>query len=200
MTTYQQLFENNRAWADKQRASDAEFFRKLAGGQHPGFLFIGCSDSRVPPELITGAGPGALFVHRNIANVVDPGDPNTLSVITYAIQHLGVQHVVVCGHYGCGGVGASMEPDRKGPLDPWLNHIRKVQKKHTAELDAIIDERERADRLVELHVEEQCRQVSRTAPFRETFLKHGYPQIHGWVYDMRRGLLKDLHVDIKPTS
>jgi len=200
MPTYQQIFDYNRLWAERKRVTDESFFRRLAAGQHPDYLFIGCSDSRVPPELITGAAPGEMFVHRNIANVVDPDDRNTMSVLIYAIKHLNVQHVVVCGHYGCGGVGASLEPDRKGPMDPWLNHSRQVQDKHAGELETITDPGKRLDRLVELHVEEQCRAVSRTPSFRETFLKHGYPQIHGWVYDMRNGLLKDLPVEINSKS
>lgn len=200
MPSYQQIFEYNRLWAEKKRLTDKSFFSRLAAGQHPDYLFIGCSDSRVNPELITGSAPGEMFVHRNIANVVDPEDQNTMSVLTFAIKHLNVQHVVVCGHYGCGGVEASLEPDKKGPLDPWLNHIRRVGGKHATELEMIDDPGKRSDRLVELHVEEQCRQVSRTAPFRETFLKHGYPKIHGWVYDMRNGLLRDLQVQNQSLS
>lgn len=193
--THERVFEHNRKWAEQQKVTDPEFFSKLSAGQTPEYLWIGCSDSRIPAEMIAGLNPGDAFVHRNIANLVVATDLNAMSVINYAVLHLGVKHIVVCGHYGCGGVKAAMTPKDMGLLNPWLRNIRDVYRLHEKELDVIEDETQRYDRLVELNVEEQCRNVIKTADLQQAFVKNGYPIVHGWVFDFKTGLLKDLKVD-----
>ncbi|KAI1092258.1 carbonic anhydrase [Rostrohypoxylon terebratum] len=193
--THDRVFEHNRAWAEEQRRRDPDFFAKLSAGQTPEYLWIGCSDSRIPAEQITGLGPGEAFVHRNIANLVINTDLNVMSVIEYAVRHLQVKHIVVCGHYGCGGVKAAMTPKDMGLLNPWLRNIRDVYRLHEAELDAIADERERYDRLVEVSVIEQCRNVIKTAAVQQSYAKNQFPIVHGWVFGFEDGLLKDLKVD-----
>ncbi len=195
MNAYEQLFENNRRWVAEMQAKDADFFTKLAADQNPDYLFIGCSDSRVPANEIMGLGAGELFVHRNIANLVVNTDLNVMSVINYAVSILGVKHVIVCGHYNCGGVRAAMVPKDMGLLNPWLRNIRDVYRLHEAELDAITDEQGRYNRLVELNVMEQCRNVVKIAAVQAQFLKTGNPRVHGWVFDMKNGLLIDLKID-----
>ncbi|KAI5856777.1 carbonic anhydrase [Durotheca rogersii] len=193
--THDRIFERNRVWADAQRKRDPDFFVKLSAGQTPEYLWIGCSDSRIPAEQITGLGPGEAFIHRNIANLVVNNDLNAMSVIDYAVRHLQVKHIVVCGHYGCGGVKAAMTPRDLGLLNPWLRNIRDVYRLHEQELDAIADEETRYNRLVEISVVEQCRNVIKTAAVQQSYAKNGFPIVHGWVFGFEDGLLKDLKVD-----
>jgi len=195
--SHDRLFENNRAWAAEKRSQDPGFFARLSEGQSPDYLWIGCSDSRIPAEQITGLEPGEAFIHRNIANLVCNTDLNVMSVINYAVRHLGVKHIIVCGHYGCGGVKAAMTPKDLGLLNPWLRNIRDVYRLHEAELDAISDETERYNRLVELNVTEQCRNVVKTAAVQQSYAKNQYPIVHGWVFGFHDGLLKDLNVDFE---
>ncbi|KAK3388719.1 beta class carbonic anhydrase [Sordaria brevicollis] len=195
--THDKVFENNKSWAAEQVAKDPDFFKKLSSGQNPEYLWIGCSDSRIPAEQITGLQPGDAFVHRNIANLVCNTDLNVMSVIEYAVKHLKVKHIVVCGHYGCGGVKAAMTPKDLGLMNPWLRNIRDVYRLHEKELDAIPDEEARYERLVELNVYEQCRNVVKTAALQQSYAENGFPVIHGWVFNFRDGLLKDLNVDFQ---
>lgn len=195
--THDRVFEHNKAWAADKQAKDPEFFVKLSAGQNPEYLWIGCSDSRIPAEQITGLEPGDAFVHRNIANLVCNTDLNVMSVITYAVEHLKVKHIVVCGHYGCGGVKAAMTAKDLGILNPWLRNIRDVYRLHEKELDAIPDEEARYNRLVELNVIEQCRNVIKTASVQQSYAKNQFPIVHGWVFGFHDGLLKDLHIDFE---
>lgn len=194
--SHERLFENNREWAAKQRASDPSFFEKLSAGQSPEYLWIGCSDSRIPAEQIAGLAPGEAFIHRNIANIVPNTDLNVMAVINYAVRHLGVKHVIVCGHYGCGGVKAAMTPADLGLLNPWLRNIRDVYRLHETELDATPVEK-RNDKLVELNVLEQCRNIIKTAAVQGSYERNGFPIVHGWVFDFKTGLLRDLEVDFE---
>ena len=195
MTTYDQLFENNRKWVASKKAEDAHFFDKLAADQTPEYLYIGCSDSRVPANEIMGLDAGEVFVTRNIANLVPNTDLNVMSVINYAVSHLHVKEIIVCGHYNCGGVKAAMVPMDMGLLNPWLRNIRDVYRLYEAELDAIADEHERYNRLVELNVIEQCKNVIKLAAVQKSFIDHQYPVVHGWVFDLKTGMLKDLKID-----
>jgi len=195
MPTYEQVFENNLAWLNEKKGTDESFFENLAKSQSPEYLYIGCSDSRVTAEELMGAGPGEVFVHRNIANLVNATDLNVMSVINYAVRYLGVKHVVVCGHYNCGGVKAAMQPVDMGILNPWLRNIRDVYRLHKDELNAIEDEGKRYDRLVELNVQEQCFNVIKLASVQQEYQKKGYPTVHGWVFDIRTGKLIDLKLD-----
>ena len=192
---YRQVFDKNKVWVESKLNQDADFFAKLAKTQTPDFLYIGCSDSRVPANEIMGLEPGDVFVHRNIANVVDNIDLNCQSVIEYAVKYLGVKHIVVCGHYGCGGVNAAMQQADLGLLNGWLRNVRDVYRIHAAELNAIPNETERYNRLVELNVQEQCINVIKTAVVQKTFKDTGNPTVHGWVYDLKNGILKDLNID-----
>lgn len=194
MGKYEEVFENNRRWVQETTDRDPDFFNRLAHGQDPSFLFIGCADSRVPANQIMGLEPGEVFVHRNVANVVANTDINAQSVIEYAVTHLGVEHVVVCGHYGCGGVGAAMQQEDLGVLNGWLREIRDVYRLYQNELDAIEDQNARYRRLIELNVQEQCVNVIKTAAVQKTYLKTGHPEVHGWVYDIANGYLRDLEV------
>lgn len=195
--TIERAFENNRAWAQRKLQGDPQYFERLAAGQRPEILYIGCADSRITAEDLIGAEPGQVFVHRNIANVLPATDLNALSVIEYAIVHLGVKHIMVCGHYECGGVRAAMQPRDLGLLNPWLRNIRDVYRTHLDELRAITDEAERYRRLVELNVEEQCVNVIKTAAFQRAFLTRGGPRVHGCVVDVRTGLLKNLNLNFE---
>lgn len=194
---YDQVFDNNKRWIEEKEASSKEFFKHLAEGQEPEILYIGCSDSRATAEDLMGAQPGQVFVHRNIANIVGAADLNALSVIEYAVGHLKVDHVVVCGHYYCGGVKAAMQAQDLGILNPWLRYIRDVYRTHREELDAIKDEDLRYRRLVELNVEEQCINVIKTAVVQKAYLNTGRPTVHGWVFDVRSGKLIDLKIDFE---
>lgn len=195
MVTYEQIFENNKKWIASKTVSDSDFFKKLAADQSPEYLYIGCSDSRVTAEDLMGAEPGEVFVHRNVANVVASIDLNVMSVINYAVRQLRVKHIVVCGHYNCGGVKAAMQSQDLGILNPWLRNIRDVYRLHKEELNAITDEGARYDRLVELNVQEQCVNVIKTAVVQKRYIDEGYPLVHGWVFDLRTGRLKDLNID-----
>lgn len=191
---YERVFENNRRWVKERTERNPDYFRELANAQNPDFLYIGCADSRVPANVIMGLHPGEVFVHRNIANLVVNTDLNVQSVIQYAVEKLCVKHVVVCGHYGCGGVKAAMQPKDLGLLNGWLRGIRDVYRMHDQELDAIEDPSVRQRRLVELNVYEQCINVIKTSWVQKSFIRHGYPSVHGWVYDLSEGLLKDLTI------
>lgn len=195
--SYNKVFENNRQWVEKMTSTDADFFKNLAEGQSPEFLYIGCSDSRVPAEDLMGLKPGEIFIHRNIANVVNNIDMNVNSVIEYAVSHLKVKHIVVCGHYGCGGINAAMQSKDLGLLNPWLRSIRDVYRMHQEELDAITDQHQKFDRLVELNVQEQCINVIKAAAVQKGFVQNGFPVVHGWVFDLKTGKLKDLNIDFE---
>ena len=194
---YKRVFENNRKWIAEKKAVDKDYFTRLAEGQNPEILYIGCSDSRATAEELMGAGPGEVFVHRNIANIVGSADLNALSVINFAISALKVKHVVVCGHYGCGGVKAAMEAKDMGLLNPWLRHVRDAYRLHRVELDAIKDDEQRDRRLVELNVEEPRINVIKTAVVQKSYLKDKTPQVHGWVFDVGSGKLIDLEIDFE---
>jgi len=188
------IFSNNRAWTREKLASDPEFFIRLSKGQRPEILYIGCSDSRVTAEELMGAGPGEVFVHRNIANMVPNLDMSAASVIHYAVEVLKVRHAVVCGHYECGGVKAAMESRDMGILNPWLRGIRDVYRLHRQELTAIADDEQRYRRLVELNVEEQCVNVLKTSVV-QIAVRQGRLSVHGWVFDLHSGELRDLRID-----
>lgn len=195
MKLYKQIFENNKKWVESKKTTDKDFFSHLSKGQSPEILYIGCSDSRVSAEELTGTEPGQMFVHRNIANLVPNNDINSAAVIEYAISHLKVKHVVVCGHYNCGGVKAAMEAKDLGILNPWLRNIRDVYRLHKDTLNAITDEEEKYKKLVELNVSEQCINIIKTAALQKAYLNTGYPYVHGWVFDIHSGQLIDLDID-----
>ena len=197
MTKYKQLFENNKKWIEQKTIENKDFFKTLAEEQNPEYLYIGCSDSRVTAEELMGVGPGEVFVHRNIANLINNTDLNVMSVINYAIKHLHVKHIIVCGHYNCGGVKAAMKAQDLGLINPWLRNIRDVYRFHKEELNAITDDGKRYDRLVELNVIEQCVNVIKTAALQLQNLKDGYPIVHGWVFDIKTGKIIDLDIDFK---
>lgn len=188
------IFDNNQSWIQSKLDLDKDYFKKLSDGQNPDILYIGCSDSRVTAEELMGVDPGDAFVHRNIANMVPNTDLNSMSVIEYAVKYLEVKHVVVCGHYYCGGVKAAMQPADLGILNPWLRNIRDVYRIHHDELVAIEDEEERYKRLVELNVQEQCINVIKT-PVVQTAAKTRGIKIHGWVFDIHSGKLIDLKIN-----
>lgn len=198
--SYKKLLENNKKWVADQLALDANYFDKLANSQNPEYLWIGCSDSRVPANQITGTLPGDIFVHRNIANMVIHSDMNMLSVLSYAVEVLKVKHIIVCGHYGCGGVMAAMENKQFGLIDNWLRHIKDVYRIHFKELEAIKDSKQRADRLVELNVIEQVQDLGKTSIVQNAWKREQPLHIHGWVYDVKDGIIKDLDVNFKGTS
>lgn len=192
--SYTKLLENNKAWAILKRNNDPDFFPKLADNQSPQYLWIGCSDSRVPANEITGTKPGEIFVHRNIANMVVHSDMNMLSVLSYAIDVLKVKHVIVCGHYGCGGVIAAMGNKQYGLIDNWLRHIKDVYRYHHLELDAIPDKELRVRRFIELNIIEQVHDLGKTSIVQNAWKKNQPLHIHGWVYDLKDGILNDLNV------
>ncbi|MCO6460860.1 MAG: carbonic anhydrase [Saprospiraceae bacterium] len=190
------IFKNNERWIEERLATDSDYFNKLSSGQNPQLLYIGCSDSRVSAEEIMGLKPGEVFVHRNISNVVGNIDLNTQSVVDFAIKHLNVAHIVVCGHYQCGGVKAAMQAKDLGLLNPWLRIIRDVYRLHAKELNSIEDDEKRYDRLVELNVVEQCINLIKIASVQEAYNK-GAVTIHGWVMHLKSGRLIDLNIDIE---
>lgn len=192
MQNYLDLYKQNREWADTIRSTDPEYFERRAAGQEPHFFFIGCCDSRVPTEVLTGAKPGEIFTHRNIANQADPTDMNMLSALEYAVQVLDVRHIIVCGHYNCGGVKAAMSPPGQMLVDHWLQVVRDVQLRHQAELESLPDTPAQFKRLVELNVLEQVFQLSRTPIVRNAWHKGRRPILHGIVYDLHDGLLKEV--------
>jgi carbonic anhydrase len=198
--SYQRLLENNRAWAVSQNENNPRYFEDLAKGQNPEYLWIGCSDSRVPANQITGTKPGEIFVHRNIANMVVHTDMNLLSVLSYAVDVLKVKHIIVCGHYDCGGVLAAMGNKQYGLIDNWLRHIKDVYRYHYVELDAIEDMNERGRRFVELNVIEQVHDVGKTSIVQNAWKNDQPLHIHGWVYDLHDGLIKDLGVNFTCTK
>ena len=197
MTFYEEIFDSNRRWVEKNTENNKDYFINLSKDQNPDYLYIGCSDSRVPANEIMGMDPGELFVHRNIANLVPSTDLNVMSVIEYAVKYLNVKHIIVCGHYNCGGVKAAMQPKDFGILNPWLRNIRDVYRTHQEELDKIEDEHARYNRLTELNVQEQCLNVIKTAVVQQFYIKTGYPVVHGWIFDMRSGKLIDLNIDFQ---
>ena len=188
------LFENNSAWAAEMVRQDPEFFSRLSTQQMTQFCWIGCSDSRVPANQIVGLLPGEMFVHRNVANVVVHTDLNCLSAIQFAVEVLHVGHIVVCGHYGCGGIFAALRDEKLGLVDNWLRHVQDVRWRHLAQLEALDNEQQRHDRLCELNVIEQVINVSQTTIVREAWAKGQVLAVHGWVYDIHDGLLRDLKV------
>ncbi|MGY2133063.1 carbonate dehydratase [Hymenobacter sp. HD11105] len=190
-----EILENNRRWVEQMRSQDPQFFEKLSKGQKPRYLFIGCSDSRVPASAITGTGPGEMFVHRNIANMVVHTDMNLLSVLQYAVEVLQVKDIIVCGHYGCGGVAAAAAGKQYGLIDNWLTNIRDVIRLHETEFSGIKDEEQQLRRLVELNVMEQVRNLAKTNIIQNAMKGDNPPQLHGLVYDISEGLLKDLNVN-----
>jgi carbonic anhydrase len=196
MRTLSDLFRNNRKWASQMLERDAGFFGKLVAQQSPDYLWIGCADSRVPANEIVGLLPGELFVHRNVANVVVHTDLNCLSVLQYAVDVLEVDHVIVCGHYGCGGVQAALRDSRLGLIDNWLRHVQDVARRHAAELQALHDEAQRVNRLCELNVIAQVVHVGQTTIVQEAWRRGKKLEVHGWVYGLHDGLLKDLHVGV----
>lgn len=192
--SFDHIFENNRRWIAEKLETDAAYFEKLVQGQHPEYLYIGCSDSRVTAEDLMGLQPGEVFIHRNIANMVNSVDLSVMSVLNYAVRHLKVKQIIVCGHYACGGVKAAMKPADMGILNPWLRNIRDVYRLHKNELNAITDESARYDRLVELNVQEQCVNLIKTAAVQEAHRQRGL-RVHGWVFDIHSGRLIDLKID-----
>jgi len=190
MTSYEKLLSDNKIWAQNQVGHDPEFFKRLSSLQTPEFLWIGCSDSRVPADKITGTQPGEIFVHRNIANMVVHTDVNLLSVLDFAVNHLNVKHVIVCGHYGCGGIKAAMtNHDYKYVLNMWLRNIKDVYRLYRDELSSITDEERRTDRLVELNVKEQVVHLAKTSIIQRAWLNEKRPHLHGWVYGLKDGII-----------
>ncbi|WP_165731486.1 carbonic anhydrase [Polaribacter sp. 20A6] len=190
------VFKNNENWVKEKLATDKNYFEELGKGQKPELLYIGCSDSRATAEELMGAKPGEVFVHRNIANMVISIDLNVMSVINYAVDHLKVSHVIVCGHYGCGGVKAAMQSADLGILNPWLRNIRDVYRIHATELNAIKNEDKKYERLVELNVKEQCVNLIKTAAVQKAYRDRGL-KVHGWVFDVHTGKLIDLKIDFE---
>lgn len=195
--SYEAIFENNKKWVESKISENPKYFHQLAKTQNPEYLYIGCSDSRVTAEDMIGAQPGELFVHRNIANVINTLDMSSTAVIQYAVEHLKVNHIIVCGHYNCGGVKAAMTSQDLGLMNPWLRNIRDVYRLHQAELDAITDEGKRYDRLVELNVQEQCINVIKMACVQERYILEEFPVVHGWVFDLRTGKIIDQEIDFE---
>ncbi len=190
------IFKNNEKWIDDKLNRQSDYFKKLAEGQDPKILYIGCSDSRVTAEELMGAAPGEVFVHRNIANMVVSIDMNVMSVINYAVGLLNVEQIIVCGHYGCGGVKAAMEAKDMGILNPWLRNIRDVYRMHKEDLNKIENEQERYNKLVEFNVQEQCLNVIKTAVVQKAYHERGL-KVHGWVFDIHSGKLIDLKIDFE---
>src|SRR5688572_23702948 len=200
MMLYKSLLEGNKEWVRERLEQDPMYFERLSKGQSPQFLWVGCSDSRVPANEITRTQPGDIFVHRNIANMVVHSDMNLLSVLDYAVNILKVKHVIVCGHYGCGGVKAAMENEQFGLVDNWLRFIKDVYRTHSKELDSIEDEEEKFDRFVELNVMEQVLDLTKTTIIQNAWAQRNEPKVHGWVYSLKTGLIKDLGVSFGHSS
>ncbi len=187
------IFEKNAHWIKRKLSADPGYLERLSRQQRPEILYIGCSDSRVMPEAFMGAGPGEVFVHRNVGNLVSPGDPNTRSAVIYGVDHLNVGHIVVCGHYDCGAVKTVMQSDELGPLEPWLQNLRTIRQRHETELETIPDFTDRCDRLVEFSVHAQCANVLSFSEVQKAMEETGL-QVHGWVFDPRNGRIVDLDV------
>ena len=194
--TYQELLQGNRDWVAKQLAADPNFFKKLAQGQSPDVLWIGCSDSRVPANEVTNSKPGEVFVHRNIANMCVHSDMNMLSVLDYAVNVLKVKHVIVAGHYNCGGIAAALSSQQFGLIDNWLRHIKDVYRMHSDELDNIENEADKINRLVELNVVEQVYNLCKTTIVQNAWKKRADLEVHGWIIQLDSGYVKDLHVSV----
>ncbi len=192
MDAYKKLLLANKAWVQDKLNVNQDYFSRMVKEQNPQFLWIGCADSRVPAEEVTGTEPGELFVHRNVANLVVHTDFNLLSVLQYAVEVLRVKHIIVCGHYGCGGVKNAMGRKSLGLIDKWLRHIKDTYRLNERELDSIADSERKFERLVELNVNEQVRNLAQTAIVQRAWHEHQAPQLHGWVYDLRSGLLKEI--------
>jgi carbonic anhydrase len=194
MYSYEKLLQENKAWAKEKIDRDPGYFERLAHLQKPGFLWIGCSDSRVPANEITGTQPGEIFVHRNVANLVVNNDVNLLAVLDFAVTQLKVKHVIICGHYGCGGISAAAtKRDYKPVLNMWLRHIKDVYRLHQKELDSITDNDTRIDRLVELNVQEQIFNLAKTTIIQRAWKKEQRPDLHGWVYGLKDGIIKPVY-------
>lgn len=194
---FEKIFENNKKWIAEKLSVDPDYFSKLASGQHPEFLYIGCSDSRVTAEDLMGVQPGEVFIHRNIANLVVSTDNNINAVVQYAVAHLKVKYIIICGHYECGGIKAAMNPSDMGQLNSWLQTLRDVYRLHQQELDSIADTQKRFDRLVELNVREQCINIIKIDHVQRSWYKTGYPKIFGWVFDVRTGKIIDLGLEME---
>lgn len=199
MKAFEQLLLENKAWSEEMRRDDPNFFKRLTDIQQPEFLWIGCSDSRVPPNQITQTQPGEIFIHRNVANLVIHTDLNLLSVLQYAVEVLKVKHIIVCGHYNCGGVKAAMTNKSYGIINKWLRHIKDTYRLHQDEIDALPDEEDRANRLIEINVREQVYNLAKTSIIQRSWLQHNQPDLHGWVYDLSDGIIKTL-MELKPGS
>jgi carbonic anhydrase len=193
---FNKIFQDNERWVIKKLALDPDYFKKLEKGQNPKLLYIGCSDSRVTAEELMGAKPGEVFVHRNVANLVISTDNNLNAVVQYAVEQLKVKHIILCGHYECGGVRAAMKPSDMGQLNSWLQPLRDVYRLHKTELDSISDDKSRYDRLVELNVREQCINIIKIDHFQKAWYNTGFPTLHGWVFDVRTGKLLDLKLNM----
>ena len=199
MLTHEKLLLENKAWAEEKSLTNPDYFKVLAAQQAPEFLWIGCSDSRVPANQITGTLPGEIFVHRNISNLVVNTDINMLSVLQYAVEVLKVKHVIVCGHYGCGGIKAAMGNHHYGIINHWLKNIKDVYRMHRNEVDALKTEEERVDRLTELNVREQVFNLAKTSIIQKAWKEDNRPHIHGWVYGLNNGIIKPI-VDMEPNA
>ncbi len=197
MNPYERLLLQNKAWSEEKKDLDKEFFIRLEHQQKPKFLWIGCSDSRVPANEITGTDPGEIFVHRNIANMVVHTDLNMLSVLQYAVEVLKVDHIIVCGHYGCGGVDAALGHNHLGLINKWLRNIKEVYKMHQGEVDAETNHADKVNKLVELNVMEQCHDLIKTSIIQKSWKEREAPEVHGWVYGLNNGLVKEL-ITIQP--
>lgn len=194
---FEKIFHNNEKWIAEKLSLDPDYFVKLASGQHPEFLYIGCSDSRVTAEDLMGLQPGEVFIHRNIANLVVSTDNNLNAVVQYAVAHLKVKYIIICGHYECGGIKAALNPTDMGQLNSWLQTLRDVYRLHQRELDQIKDQQKRFDRLVELNVREQCINIIKIDHVQRAWYKTGYPKIYGWVFDVRTGKIIDLGLEME---
>jgi carbonic anhydrase len=201
MNPYEKLLLQNKAWSEEKIHQDKEFFNRLANQQKPKFLWIGCSDSRVPANEVTGTDPGEIFVHRNIANMVVHTDLNMLSVLQYAVEILKVEHIIVCGHYGCGGVDAALGNRSLGLINKWLRNIKEVYQRNQNEVDSLENHSDRVDRLVELNVVEQCQDLIKTSIIQKAWKERKSPAIHGWVYGLKNGLVKEVSsIEADPSS
>lgn len=199
MKPFQLLLAENKSWAKEKVGQDPDYFKRLVNIQTPNFMWIGCSDSRVPPNEITQTQPGEIFIHRNVANLVIHTDLNLLSVLQYAVEVLKVEHIVVCGHYGCGGVKAALSRQSLGLINKWLRHIKDVYRFHQAEIDAMPTEEARINKLIECNIMEQVNNLAKTSIVQQSWKDRGGPHLHGWVYDLSDGIIHTL-VDIEPNA
>lgn len=196
MMNFETIFTNNQKWIAERLATDPDYFINLSKGQHPEFLYIGCSDSRVTAEDLMGVKPGEVFIHRNVANLVVSTDNNLNAVVQYAVEYLKVKHIIICGHYECGGIKAALHPSDMGQLNSWLQTLRDVYRLHSAELNSLEDDQQRFDRLVELNVMEQCINIIKIDHVQRSWYKTGFPTVHGWIFNVRDGSLMDLGLNM----